>query len=243
MAALSIVAVALGAFLGMTVQRSTGFGFGLAAVPVFSLVLGPFQGVLLANALVLPVAGAVLVGTWRALDRKRASVLMLTGALGVIPGVYVAKALPEFALRLFAGGVILLSIALKYRRAGARMWTRPSALVAVGAASGFLNGTAAAGGPPVAVYASANSWEHQRYVPTQQAAFIAINLMSVTLKGMPSIGLTELLICVAVLPVGAIAGKRLSLVLSSRLLNRVTVAIALAGACSLIIHAVWSLLA
>jgi uncharacterized protein len=226
--------VALGALLGMTVQRSTGLGFALTSVPIFSLILGPYEGVLLANALAIPVTLVVLVSTWRQFEAARGIPLMCTGALAVVPGVIVAQAMPSWTLQLFGGTVILLSLAFTVAGPHVRFLGGRVGLPAVGVTAGFLNGTVAMGGPPIAIYANASDWDIRRYVPTMQFTFIAMNVTSLALKGWPVVRGPELATCAAALVLGLVAGSQLTRKVSRALLKQMALALAVAGALTLL---------
>ena len=231
--------VAMGAFLGMTVQRCTGLGFAMTAVPIFTSVLGAYEGVLLANALSIPVTLSVLAATWRNCEPMRAAALVTTSALALLPGVALAKTVPQWALQLVGGGVILLSLALMRMRPIAAAPSSRSGLAAVGLSSGLLNATVAMGGPPIAIYANATGWSMERYVPTMQCTFLSMNLTALWLKGVPSVSASALVSCVAAIAFGALAGGYLSRNLRREILVRLAMIIATAGACSLIGKVAW----
>ncbi len=235
---MSITAVvAVGALLGMTVQRSTGLGFALTSVPIFSIALGPYEGVLLANALAIPVTSIVLLRTWRNFEAQRGVLLMLTGALAVVPGVIVAKVMPQSALQLFGGLVILLSLVFIIAGPRGSLLGGRIGLPSIGVTAGFLNGTVAMGGPPIAIYANATGWEIRHFVPTMQFTFVAMNLTSLLLKGWPVVGVRDLLTCAIAIGVGLAAGGYLTRRISGRVLTRIALALAVAGALSLLVKA------
>jgi uncharacterized membrane protein YfcA len=237
------VVVAIGALLGMTVQRSTGLGFALTAVPIFSLVLGAYQGVLLANALAIPVTGVVLLRTWRNFERRRGALLMSTAALAVVPGVIAAKTMPQWALQLLGATVILLSLAFIVAGPHVRVFSRPIGLPSVGATAGFLNGAVAMGGPPIAIYANATGWHIRGYVPTMQFTFVAMNVTSLALKGWPVVSGRELAVCGIAIILGLLAGGVLVRRMSAATLMRMALTLAIAGALSLLGKALLHLLA
>jgi len=181
--------IAAASMMGMAIQRSVGLGFALTAAPIFSLVVGPFDGVLLANALALVVTSTVLVSTWRGVDLRKFAVLAGAGVIAVVPGALLASRLPTPLLQIFAGTTVtvILLLQLRHRHRGAPVVTEaPWTMPAAGAACGFLNATAGAGGPPVAIYAAATRWENRSYVPTLQLTFLCVNLGSLLAKGLPT---------------------------------------------------------
>lgn len=235
---MSITAViAVGALLGVTVQRSTGLGFALTSVPIFSLALGPYEGVLLANALAIPVTSIVLWRTWRNFETHRGKLLVPTGALAVVPGVIAARAMPQSTLQLLGGLVILLSLVFIIAGPHVSILSRRGGLPTVGVTAGFLNGAVAMGGPPIAIYANATGWEIRHYVPTMQFTFVAMNATSLALKGWPPVGIHDLLTCAVAIAGGLAAGGYLTRRFPGIVLTRMALALAIAGGLSLLAEA------
>ena len=150
--AYSLLVTLAGVFAASVLRGFTGFGFGLAAVPLLSLALPPAQVVPLVVTfqVIIGVAGlraALATCDWRAIG------LLLPGLVVGIPvGLRILTALPPDQVRLAVGAIILLSVLLIQR--GVRLPPRPSILIGggVGLVSGIINGLASMGGPPVVVY-------------------------------------------------------------------------------------------
>ena len=141
-----------GVFAASFLRGFTGFGFGLAAVPLLSLALPPAQVVPFAVVMNLFVAVGGLRAAWRHCDWR--------AIRGLAPGVFLSiplglAVLTEFApntVRLAIGLVIAASVGLLWR--GAHLPPHPSRLltIGVGLLSGVMSGLASMGGPPVVVY-------------------------------------------------------------------------------------------
>jgi uncharacterized protein len=148
----SLIVTLAGVTAAAVLRGFTGFGFGLAAVPLLSLALPPAQAVPLVVTLqvVIGVAGlraAAAACDWRAVRR------LLPGLLtGVPAGLLMLTELPANPVRLAIGAVIAGSVWLLWR--GVRLPPDPSRLVSfgVGVVSGIVSGLASMGGPPVVVY-------------------------------------------------------------------------------------------
>ena len=148
----SLIVTLAGVFAASVLRGFTGFGFGLAAVPLLSLALPPAQVVPLVVTfqVIIGVAGlrtASATCDWRAIG------LLLPGLVAGVPiGLLVLTALPADHVRLAIGAIILLSVLLIQR--GVRLPPQPSILIGggVGLVSGIINGLASMGGPPVVVY-------------------------------------------------------------------------------------------
>src|ERR1700761_6936682 len=148
----NLITALLGVFAASILRGFTGFGFGLASVPLLSLALPPAQVVPLVVVL------QVLVGTLGLKDAARQcdwhAVFTLAPGLimGVPIGLLILTALPANPVRLVIGAVLLFSVVLTAK--GPRLPPNPSRLLSagVGLASGIINGLASMGGPPIIVY-------------------------------------------------------------------------------------------
>ena len=223
-------------------QRVSGIGFSLIAVPMLVLLVGPYQGVALANLLAIVVATTTLASTWRSVDRRRVWTLVPAGLLGVVPGVLVSRTLPNDVLQVLIGGLVLLGMALVAFTSRVRFPAAPATNVATGLTSGFMTATAGVGGPALTVYAVATGWEHIAFAATAQVSFIVQSGVSVALKGFPdlSVGRATLLILIAAagLAVGHLLAGRIGGVAARRLVTW----IALLGAAGTVVKGVVGLL-
>jgi uncharacterized membrane protein YfcA len=141
-----------GVFAAAVLRGFTGFGFGLAAVPLLSLALPPAEVVPLVVTLqvVIGVAGlrtATAECYWRAVRLLSPGLL-----LGVPIGLVILTTLPANPVRLAIGLIIASSVWLIQR--GICLPPNPSRLVSfgVGLVSGVVSGLASMGGPPIVVY-------------------------------------------------------------------------------------------
>ena len=148
----SLIVTMVGVLAAAVLRGFTGFGFGLAAVPLLSLALPPTQVVPLVVTLqvVIGVAGLRAATTdcdWRAVRA------LLPGLLVGIPiGLLILTTVPANPVRLVIGTIIALSVWLIQR--GIHLPPNPSRVVSfgVGLVSGIVSGLASMGGPPVVVY-------------------------------------------------------------------------------------------
>ena len=84
---LVLLGLAAATFAGAVAQRSTGMGFALLASPFLTLVLGPFEGILVANVCGTVASALNLSQVWRDVDWRRGSgARALPGVVGVVPG-------------------------------------------------------------------------------------------------------------------------------------------------------------
>lgn len=144
-------ALAVAAAAGL-LRGFTGFGFALLAVPALTLVFRPAE-VVPCVLLMQLLAGMQLVpATIRHVDWASAGP-MLAAAVVVTPlGTKLLSAVSADAMRAGIGLLLLVTVPV--------LWRNPSRLgrpglpvrLAVGVASGLLNGSTAMSGPPVIAY-------------------------------------------------------------------------------------------
>ena len=141
-----------GTFLASVLRGFTGFGFGLAAVPLLSLALPPAQVVPFVVVLQVVVGAGGLRAAWHQCDWRAIRGLAPGVLVGIPLGLLVLTAFSPNTVRLAIGLIIAASVALLWR--GARLPPRPSRLLTmgVGLLSGVISGLASMGGPPVVVY-------------------------------------------------------------------------------------------
>jgi uncharacterized protein len=150
-----------GVTLAALLRGFTGFGFGLAAVPLLSVALPPAQVVPLVVTLQVIVGLGGIGDARRACDWHAVGLLSPGLIIGVPIGLLLLTKMQPDAVRLAIGVIIAFSVVLLYR--GARLPSNPSRWLtgAVGVVSGVINGLASMGGPPVIVYLMALG--HQAY--------------------------------------------------------------------------------
>jgi uncharacterized protein len=169
----AFIVLSLVIMLASCLQGSIGFGIGLVAAPVVTLIdPSLLPGMLIMLAFVLCLVVAV---------KERASInLHGTGwaLLGRVPGTvaggYLVSVLPDRWLALLLG-VVVLSGALMAGVGWQPVPTRPGMAVA-GAASGLLGTATSIGGPPMALIWSSSSGPRLR--GTMAAFFLVGSLLS-----------------------------------------------------------------
>jgi hypothetical protein len=150
---LSTLLIALfGVFAASVLRGFTGFGFGLAAVPLLSLALPPAQVVPFVVLTQVCVGLGGIRAAWRLCDWRAMRGLVPGLLLGIPMGTLVLTAFAPNTVRLVIGGIIAASVLLLWR--GAKLPPRPSMALTmgVGTLSGIISGLASMGGPPVVVY-------------------------------------------------------------------------------------------
>ena len=156
----------------------TGFGFGLAAVPLLSLALPPAQTVPLVVTLQVLVGLFGLRAAVGDCDWRAVRALVPGLVIGVPIGLLVLTSMPANPVRLAIGVIIAFSVWLIWR--GVRLPRDPSLRVGfgVGLGSGIINGLASVGGPPVVVYLLAIGHGAARMRATSMVYFMLAGCVS-----------------------------------------------------------------
>lgn len=139
---------ALVVVLATVVQRLTGMGFGIVAVPLLALA-APEVGVFAVLVLTVIVMAAVTWAERDALDGRALGVAALASLPGVALGTILAARLPATATHLMIGVVVIAASAASLL--GWRVVQRPATLIAGAVAAGVLTPVAALPGPPMAI--------------------------------------------------------------------------------------------
>lgn len=226
---------------GSSAQRVTGLGFALVSSPFLVLLMGPFSGVLLANALSLVANLVVLAQTRRDVELRKALLLAVPALLAVMPGAWVARSLPAPVLAIAVGGLVLMALVVVASSQRPRILRgTPGALMA-GAMSGFMNVTAGVGGPAITLYALSSRWTHRPFVATVQLYFALLNAGSLAAKGWPHLTPATWVVAGCALALGVAAGHRLADVVSPVQARRLVTSLAVLGSLATVVKGVVSL--
>lgn len=173
-------------FLGACLQGITGFGSGLIAVPLLTLVLPltvitPTLSIVnfaMATYLAWVLRHHVRVSQWRA--------LLMSGVLGTLIGNYLLAYLRldwlqmGMALMIFAVA-LLFWFGIQWRhQSGQKLQT------VTGLLAGFSNGALTLGGPPVVLFLTGNGMERLNFRATLTVFFWGLaltNILSFSVQG------------------------------------------------------------
>ncbi|MEV0219974.1 sulfite exporter TauE/SafE family protein [Streptomyces sp. NPDC050704] len=228
--------------LGASVQWLTGMGFALVAVPALALLLGPAQGVVLANC----ASGAICLvglagGGWR-LVRLGAMVPLCAAAACTVPaGTWLARRLPEPELLVFMGALVTAAVLLVLRGARVPALRGGGGAVAAGAVGGFMNSAAGVGGPPVSLYAVNAGWTVREFVPNAFFYGAVVNVFSVAANGVPRLSAPVWGLAVAGMVVGGLIGRGLAGRVPEKQARLLVLLLALGGGVTTLAKGLWGL--
>jgi len=234
MVAFAVVVVAAAA----CVQGSVGFGFALMSAPVLVL-LSPelVPGPVLVASTVLSLAAALR--EHGSIDRRGVSLLLIGRLPGAIAGASLLRWLPPAATGVVFGALVLLGVLLS--ALGLHVARTPRTLVAIGALSGVMGTTTAAGGPPIALIYQDTEGPALR--ATLNAYFACGCMLSIAVLALSGqFGLRDLVSGAWMLPsvwLGFACSKRLHGVLDRGFTRAAVLLIAGGCAAAVVVKALW----
>ena len=171
---LAWAAGALVVFVASFVMGLTGFGIALVAMAFLPYLMDPAAAIVLLTIYAFVFSVVVVVQLRRDVSPRPLMDLSLGSIVGTAPGVWVLASLSTSLLSRLIGAVLLVVVALEFRRA------LPQRLIARcwGVGAGFLAGLVGAAvgtpGPPVIVYATTQGWS-PRTMKANIMAFFVLN--------------------------------------------------------------------
>jgi len=171
------------------VQGLAGFGIGLVSLAFLPYLMSPAAAVVLMTVYAAVFTIAIFVPLRRDFTLDGMTELFVGTVLAAPLGVWVLAALPADLLKRLIGLVLLTIVALEWlglypRRLEGRGWG-----FGAGVAAGLIGGAVGTPGPPVILYAAAQSWS-ARTMKANIQAFLIVN-QTVILIGYWWVGLLE----------------------------------------------------
>ncbi|MEU9266293.1 sulfite exporter TauE/SafE family protein [Streptomyces sp. NPDC048251] len=225
--------------LGSCVQWLTGMGFALVAVPALVLLLGPAQGVVLANCAAGAISVVGLAGGWRRVRPASMVPLCVAAACTVPAGTWLTRRLPEPALLSVMGGLVTVAVLLVMRGVRIPALRGVRGAVVAGAAGGFMNSAAGVGGPPVSLYAVNAGWTVREFIPNAQFYSVVVNAFSVAANGLPQLSGPQWTSVAVAMTTGALIGRGLAGRLPENRARLLVLGLALAGGVTAMGKGVW----
>jgi uncharacterized membrane protein YfcA len=134
------------------VRGFAGFGFALISVPSLALLLPPSEVVPALFLTSMGSAAHLVPRVWREVHWHSVN-WMLVGAIAATPvGVALLSAVPAAEMRIAIALIVLVTAILLWQGFALKVIPGRAPAFATGVASGFLNGSAGIGGPPVVIF-------------------------------------------------------------------------------------------
>lgn len=161
-------------------QSLAGFGFGLLAVPLMTLVIAPHQAVIVATMI-----GTVSTTLQAAIDRRfcdwsMAKRLSIAAYAGMPLGLYVFVVVSESALRFTLGVVVLCATVVLARGFSFKGHSRLMDWL-MGGMSGILSTSTSTNGPPLVFLLQARGLDPHTFRATINTVFALSNIGAIIL--------------------------------------------------------------
>lgn len=205
----AIIIVILVATVGSTIQRVTGFGFGIFAMIFLARIINVYgQANALSGLLSFTSTLIVALSYAKKVDWRNLIFPCIGFAVISVPSILLMKKLDNSALLIMLGvALILLSIYMFFFSSKVKIKPNPFTGLAAGGFSGVLGGIFSMGGPPVVIYFMQSEGEDkEKYLATIQMYFLLSNIYGTTVKAINGFITKEVLILAAFGTVGMIAG-------------------------------------
>ena len=233
---------------GSTLQRISGMGLGLVAGSVLSIALGPVEGVLVVNILTCVNAIFSSVSMRRHIQWNMVGIIGPAMLVGAIPGAILISQVSTAALQVIVGAGLLLGLALVTvgKNVVPQASGKPPAVVA-GIAGGFMNTLAGVAGPLITIYAQASRWDHRYFAATLQPLFVIAGGVSVAVKlVMGTAGISDVHwgvwpVALLGIAIASVVGTRLARRVPKETARKVAITVATAGAASVFVRGLISL--
>ena len=179
-----VLTIWLAVALASVLRAFTGFGFALAAVPIFTWVLPPPLAVVLSASLVCATSSLRFGAFKQSLPKRNLTGLILALIVFSSVGVVFLSSLDRSRFQLLAGIMLLSASALlvfssRFSFSGGRFKD-----LFTGSAAGLLNGLLSMPGPPLIVYVLATEKD-----PAQSRALLMTLLLASAALALVNFGL------------------------------------------------------
>jgi uncharacterized membrane protein YfcA len=143
---------ALAVLVAGIIRGYSGFGFSMIATTSLTLVLPPVEVIPVVLLLEILASASLLPRVWKQIDWRSLSWLSAGVLIGTPPGVFLLAYVPAKPMRAGIAFAIMVFVFLLWRGFHLKKMPGRPETVATGLFSGFLNGAAAIGGPPVILF-------------------------------------------------------------------------------------------
>lgn len=206
---MTLLLAAVAVLVGATAQSISGIGFALVCGPLLVAVAGPDEGVPLAVALGALLNTSVLLRHRSDLEPRRLLPLLLPALVAVPLFAAGVTRLPARGAEALAGGCAILGAALLAAGLRSRRLAGRGGAVLASVASSGMQVVAGIGGPTTALYTVNAGWPAAAARSTLQAWFLALNLLTLVVLGLPDAAVATIATCVVAMLAGSWLGGRL----------------------------------
>jgi hypothetical protein len=237
----ALVGVALVAAGAATVQLIAGFGFALAAVPLFSVVIDPHDAVIVSLGIATVTSGAQAWAGRHTTDRRVVRSMLGGAVIGLPVGWLVYQWADNQVLGIIIGVAVLASVVVIARGLD-RRHSGPALDVGGGMLSGVLTMSSSVNGPPLVFVLQARQFGPAPFRSTITTVFAVLDIVGIIIfAATGEIGRDQLIAIAAAFPgvaIGAAAGIALRRHLDVAHFRRLVLVLLVVAAISAIVSAI-----
>jgi uncharacterized membrane protein YfcA len=239
--AAALAGVALVAAGAATVQLIAGFGFALAAVPLFSIVIDPHDAVIVSLGIATVTSGAQAWSGRASMDRGVVRSMLAGAVVGLPIGWLVYQWADNQVLGIVIGVAVLASVVVIARGLDLRE-SGPALDVGGGVLSGALTMSSSVNGPPLVFVLQARQFGPVPFRSTITTVFAVLDIVGIIIfAATGEIGRAQLIAIAAAFPgvaIGAAAGIALRRHLDVAHFRRLVLVLLVVAAISAIVSAI-----
>jgi len=168
----SAVLVVLIFMFAAAVQRVSGIGFSLVALPMLVPIVGPLDGVTLIVLNSAITSLLMTIDTYREVAWKPLWRLAVPSVLISFPAIMFLNGAPIVMVNFLVGILLVVCTSALLFKIRVRKARELRGEIIIGAVSGFMNATAGVAGPAIGAYVSSVGWSHRTFIATVQPYFI-----------------------------------------------------------------------
>lgn len=226
-------------FAGGLVQGLTGFGFGLATVPILIIFLPPKVVVPMVTIVSILLTVIILIESRKHVEMRRILPLMISGVIGLPVGTYILKVVDANIMRIVIGIIIIAFAATFWTGYRWKVKHEKIVFAPIGFISGLLGNSTSLSGPPVILFFTNQGIPKKVFRANIIAYFTVLNFVAVPLFALNGLVTRQVLqyalILLPMMLLGAYVGVKLVKKVDEKLFSRIALAlIVVAGVFSIV---------
>lgn len=186
-------------FVSTFIHSTVGFGQALIAMPLLAMVIELKTATPLVAFVLMTIAAIILLRNWRVVDLSAAWRLVLSSCFGIPVGLFLLKGVPEGALRVFLGIIVVLfslyNLARRYLKIFDLNRVSSESILAYlfGFVAGVLGAAYNTSGVVITIYATIRDWSPDRFRSTLQSYFVCTGLLILATHGLGGLWTPDML--------------------------------------------------
>ena len=180
-------------FLATLVHSTLGFGTGLVAMPLLTLMIEVKTATALVAFVIMTNTLIITWGAWRSADWRSAWRLIVSSLVGIPVGLLMLRQAPEGVIKVGLGVVIILVSLYQLMQPQLKKLDQSRWVYFFGFLGGILGGAYNTNAPPIVIYGVMRRWSPARFRATLQGYFLPTSVLIWLGHGMSGLWSAEVL--------------------------------------------------